>query len=391
MLHFYFDLAVLKKEIDDIEDNEIVCYISTPKEYVIINQDSKIIVEKFRKENADILFGDDSESFIGITPFRIEDVQRALSSNRCIALDTKKTIFFNMHLIDWKDIWIKSGQIYNRILEETPAIVIFNFGSWRTNCQKNIMPIILEKMEKSMNTHLPLSIHKYTPSYHPLTQSSVDFVHDSNTRNVLSNIDKIFYINLDKRMDRRRDIEYELQRYGLCNLVERFPAISTPGRGIVGCTFSHLAVYKLAKERGYKNVVIFEDDFVFLSTKTVFYENMRKLFEGGVDFDVCMLAYHNTCDAVPTEYDFLLRTVEAQTAAGYIVNASIYDRLINLFEWAAHLLDETDQHWIYANDQVWKRLQQDCDVNWYCFKERIGKQQDGYSDNSEKFMELIEN
>jgi len=389
MLHFYFDLSLLKNEIENIHENDIVCYISGKREHTIMNEDTETILCKFRNENVDILFGDDSESFIGLKRAILKHDH--LDKSCRVGLDINKTIFFNMHLVNWKDIWIKSGQIYNRILEETPAIVNFNFGSWKTNQQENIIPIISEKMEKSMNTHLPLSINKYAPCYNPLIQNEPSFQHTSETRNVLSNIDKIFYINLDKRTDRRQDIEYELQRFGLMDhgTVERFPAISTPGRGIVGCTYSHLAVYKLAKERGYKNVLIFEDDFVFLSTKKDFYENMCKLFH--VDFDVCMLAYHNTRDAVPTEYDFLMRTVEAQTGSGYIVNSSIYDRLIQLFEWAAPLLDETDRHWIYANDQVWKCLQCEDDVKWYCFKERIGKQQDGYSDNSEKFMELFEN
>ena len=401
MLHFYFDLLVLKSELENMDDDDVVCYCSGKREHFIVNQVIDTIVPIFKDENVDLLFGQDFESFIGFKHAILKMNNNDISIDKTsFRIDTQKTFFFDIHLVNWKDILIKSGQIYNRILEKTPVIVHFNLGSWKTNEQENIIPIILDKMQKSMNTHLPLSIHKYTPSYNPISQPVEPFQHTDETRKVLSQIDKIFYINLDKRTDRREDIEDELQRFGLkqpfydfsnnlIEIVERFPAISTPGRGIVGCTFSHLAVYKLAKERGYKNVLIFEDDFIFLSTKNEFYENMSKLLS--INFDVCMLAYHNTCDAVPTEYDFLMRTVEAQTASGYIISSSIYDRLIELFEWAAPLLDKTDHHWIYANDQVWKRLQSDDAVEWYCFKQRIGKQQDGYSDNSQKFMELIEN
>jgi GR25 family glycosyltransferase involved in LPS biosynthesis len=150
-------------------------------------------------------------------------------------------------------------------------------------------------------------------------------------------------------------------------------------------------VYKLAKERGYKNILVLEDDFVFILKKKEVYENLRKLFDEKIQFDVCMLAYNNTQTALPTEYDFLLKTVEAQTASAYIVNERIYDRLIELFEWAAPILNDTNEHWIYANDQIWKKLQNDPEVRWYCFKERVGKQQDGYSDNSEQYVEVIEN
>jgi len=44
----------------------------------------------------------------------------------------------------------------------------------------------------------------------------------------------------------------------------------------------------------------------------------------------------------------------------------------------------TRQHWIYANDQVWKKYQKE-DL-WVCFTTRIGKQMDGYSDNSEVYV-----
>ena len=83
------------------------------------------------------------------------------------------------------------------------------------------------------------------------------------------NIDHIFYINLDKRKDRRVEIEQELNKMELP--FERFKAIETPGRGILGCGLSHLSVFKLAKERKYKNVLIFEDDFYFLISKPELY------------------------------------------------------------------------------------------------------------------------
>ena len=84
------------------------------------------------------------------------------------------------------------------------------------------------------------------------------------------NIDKIFYINLDKRTDRREEIEQELSNYELN--AERYAGIYTPHSGIVGCGYSHLNVLKLAKERGYKNVLILEDDFQFVVSKEEFEE-----------------------------------------------------------------------------------------------------------------------
>ena len=68
---------------------------------------------------------------------------------------------------------------------------------------------------------------------------------------------------MDKREDRRVEIESELANYGFTEKSERFRAIETPGFGILGCGKSHLEVFKLARERKYKNVLIFEDDVYF--------------------------------------------------------------------------------------------------------------------------------
>lgn len=198
------------------------------------------------------------------------------------------------------------------------------------------------------------------------------------------NIDKIFYINLDKRTDRREQIEEELKQYNLLNNAERFPAIHTPEQGILGCTMSHLAVIKLAKERNYKQVLIVEDDFYFIISKEKFENELNTFFESTIPFDVCMISY-NINQSNPTEYTFLQKITDAQTASGYIIHQSFYDSIINVLEGAIEPLRETQQHWIYANDQIWKSLQPIS--NWYALTTRCGKQRDGYSDNSNKYQE----
>jgi len=197
----------------------------------------------------------------------------------------------------------------------------------------------------------------------------------------LHHIDHVFYINLDKRTDRREHIEAEFAKYDI--EAERFSAIPRPGQGIVGCGLSHLAVIKLAKERGYKNVLIFEDDFEFGVDPDVFHTRISQLFESGVPFDVCMLAY-NMHQQELIGYDLLVRAVFAQTASAYIIKEHYYDNLIGLYEWALPLLEQTGQHWVYANDIVWKDLQ--ARDRWVAFAERMGKQMDGFSDNANCYI-----
>ena len=190
------------------------------------------------------------------------------------------------------------------------------------------------------------------------------------------NIAKIIYINLERRKDRFNEINEQLSNFNLEG--ERFNAIPN-SNGIIGCGYSHLEVLKLAKERGYKNVLILEDDFEFLISKEEFEKNLSQLFDANVEYDVCMLSY-NLIQSEPSKYGpFLKKVLEAQAASAYLVNNSYFDSLINLYTEAIPLLEKTGKHWIYANDQIWKELQRK--DNWVCFTTRIGKQRDGFSDN----------
>ena len=193
-------------------------------------------------------------------------------------------------------------------------------------------------------------------------------------------IDHIFYINLNSRDDRRKEIENELKGMNLS--FERFDAIRHETIGLVGCSKSHQGVYKLAKERGYKNVLIFEDDFQFIVSKEELEKNITDFFEKDIPYDMLFLSYAVNSSSV-TNNSFIRKILDGQTASGYIINNHYYDTLINLYDYSIPLLESTGQHWIYANDQIWKRLQPN--DNWYYFTTRLGKQRPSYSDNTCKF------
>lgn len=206
------------------------------------------------------------------------------------------------------------------------------------------------------------------------------------------NIGKIIYINLERRNDRKIEIENELNNFSLS--YERLNAIEYKGdancqysniKGLIGCGYSHLEVLKLAKERNYKNVLILEDDFMFLVSKDEFENQLTKFFDSVKKFDVCMLSYNVQKDEQVPEKEFINRVLNASTASAYLVNNHYYDKLIALYENALPLLIKTGMHWIYANDQIWKVLQTK-DI-WYRFNLRIGKQRPSYSDNTGCFMD----
>lgn len=194
-----------------------------------------------------------------------------------------------------------------------------------------------------------------------------------------SNIEHIFYINLAHRTDRKSEIENELEIMGLNKKAERFDAILMKP-GPFGCGYSHIGALKLAKERKYKNVLILEDDFMFVVDKETFETQCKLFFENVKEYDICMFSY-NTMKSEECEYPFLQKVLDSQTASGYLIHENFYDTLIYNFETAMTNLKRGYQHWVYSIDQYWKILQPA--GLWYQFKTRLGKQRPSYSDISE--------
>lgn len=190
----------------------------------------------------------------------------------------------------------------------------------------------------------------------------------------------VFFINLAKRVDRRKLIEAEMEKMDI--EAERFEGIER-SPGIVGCGYSHLSVLKEARDRGYKNVLIFEDDFEFVVDKETFWNELQQFFRSGVQYDVLMLSYNiEKAEKFNNQVD---KIIAMTTASGYIVNSNFIDKLIELYEENLPLLEQTGKHWLYANDQVWKQLQPQS--QWFAFKRRLGRQRGSYSDNSLQWMD----
>lgn len=182
------------------------------------------------------------------------------------------------------------------------------------------------------------------------------------------------YINLDRRTDRRRQFESECVRMGI--EAERFPAVahSVPA---LGCAMSHLAALKLARERGYEQVCIFEDDFEFLVSREVYHATLQAI---PLDADVVMLGWY--LYATQPYNDIFGRVLDATTASGYVVHRKFYDRLIATLEEGVALfqanLHRHDVVSLYINDQYWRHVQPT--ALWLHTVTRIGRQRASYSD-----------
>jgi GR25 family glycosyltransferase involved in LPS biosynthesis len=191
-------------------------------------------------------------------------------------------------------------------------------------------------------------------------------------------IDRIFYINLDEHVDRRNEMEYEFEKMDIISheqpnpdkklTYERFSAIQHDSVDI-GRGKSHIGVLKIAKERGYSNIIIFEDDFIFTVSKEEFYKQLSYL--DGVYLDACLLSgnlmnYNNSA----VTYD-LYRVVNARTTSGYLVNCRYNDTLIKCFQTVVEKSERINNHLLYTIDIAWVRLQ--ATDPWYALKTMIGK------------------
>jgi GR25 family glycosyltransferase involved in LPS biosynthesis len=191
----------------------------------------------------------------------------------------------------------------------------------------------------------------------------------------LDDIKNIFYINLKVRTDRRKHVEQQLNQLGLRSY-ERFNAIKTTN-GAVGCTLSHIKCLELAKERGYDNVLIVEDDILFLEP-TVFIKQINTFLSNKHKWDVVIFGGNNVPPYERID-DSCIAVSSCQTTTGYLVGAHYFDTLLaNFKEGLRKLLSEPEKHIDYAIDKYWFHLQRK--DNWFLITPLTVVQREDYSD-----------
>jgi glycosyl transferase family 25 len=197
----------------------------------------------------------------------------------------------------------------------------------------------------------------------------------------MNHIDKIIYINMDARADRRSALLQEFDRVGFPNdKIIRFPASSYNGCPNSGCLLSHANALEMAYDMDLQNVLILEDDFVFIDDVQKIHRDIRAFFQLEILWDVVMLT---TCAAVVSETtnNLISRVSSSGNGAAYLVNRSMMLELSTLFKSNVENLFATKQHWVYQNDILWKTIMPMS--QWYMFNHYLGYQKEGYSDLSQ--------
>ena len=192
--------------------------------------------------------------------------------------------------------------------------------------------------------------------------------------NCIGDIKHSFYINLESRTDRKKMVEYELQKVGI--EPNRFNAIKL-SNGALGCSMSHLKCLETAKTNKWDHVLIVEDDIKFTNVP-LFQKQLNGFLSKRKDWNVILIAGNNMPPYKVID-DTCVKVTRCQTTTGYLVNCHYYDTLINnIKEGINFLMREPEKHAIYAIDKYWFRLQEK--DKWYLIVPLTVVQEEGYSD-----------
>lgn len=173
----------------------------------------------------------------------------------------------------------------------------------------------------------------------------------SNTQSIFNYFDGIFFINMDHRKDRLESAieEFKKQdinatRYPGCKVYiselhpSAYDKLVSPHKfktpyieSSIGCKTSQYNIIRLAKERRYKNVLIFEDDIQFLFNK----EKTQEILNGALkelpeDYDLLYFSGNHlkTLETIQDK-NFILRTKGTLTCHAYCINSKIFDYLLD--------------------------------------------------------------
>lgn len=204
-------------------------------------------------------------------------------------------------------------------------------------------------------------------------------------------IDKIIYINLDHRIDRKQEIEILFEKYEIPKeKIIRLSAVKH-NKGNIGCYKSHINALELAMNNNYDNVLVLEDDFDFNYKKVeldVIFDDFFNLFKN--KWKIFQLAWGNSKQVIKIKDTNFFKCIRGGCTAGYLVNNIFYLELLNNYKNGVIKLEEFDGITFgnsninpYNIDMFWLSLQKET-LFWITYLNinfvPIGKVTNSYSD-----------
>ena len=170
-------------------------------------------------------------------------------------------------------------------------------------------------------------------------------------------IERVIYINLNKRKDRRVRMARQLKKLGIpAEKIIRLEATEyTPG--YIGCAKSHIRALEMAQANNWKNVLILEDDIEFHQDEATIHR-LNKYFTAlqNISWDVGLLAANYHSATAFNSVDYLIKAEKAWCTCAYLVNEHYYSILMDNFQQAMQRLLEGWKPCYFSIDVSWHEL-----------------------------------
>jgi GR25 family glycosyltransferase involved in LPS biosynthesis len=274
----------------------------------------------------------------------INDYNRWISDNNCKArIESNRGLGF-FQLFQINNPVLNKGEIYPE-----------DFGE-ANGCDLKFRDFF-KKREKIDNQiiHLGPAYKNWkgrkSPFFTPGFESPVEIIEESTKDNfdINSYFDKIYCLNLDRRVDRWVKCKYQFKKYNI--KVQRWSAVEGDNipdeyfKNIVGkvitertasnlgilenkwalaCLMSHSCIIKDAKIRGYKRILIFEDD---IEIQENFMEEMKNVLK--INWKIIYPGYTQKSNQIHIKNGFFKSKKTLGTFA-YGLDVSIFDEIIDL-------------------------------------------------------------
>lgn len=156
---------------------------------------------------------------------------------------------------------------------------------------------------------------------------------------ILDYFEGAFYLNLDKRIERKEAFEKRSAEIGI--QAERFPATQLSEGDVpnplnnkdwhikISCTYSHFEMIKEAKRRGWKNCLIFEDDCIF---EPNFIEKMKECIVDlkSIEWDMFYMGGEPNSECYSITDNLAKCTTGLYGTHAYAINESFYDKILSI-------------------------------------------------------------